>query len=56
MGKKWYYSKTLWAALGTIVTSVGLLLTGEQTAMEWLVGALGVLFAYLRTITSEGLR
>lgn len=53
--KKWYYSKTLWASLGTIVTSVGMLLTGEQELTEWVIGALGIAFAYLRTITEEGL-
>ncbi len=52
--KKYIHSKTLWVALGTIVTSVGMLVTGDATLTEWVIGALGVAFGYLRTVTSTG--
>lgn len=53
--KKFYTSKTLWASLATVVTGLGLYFTGEKSAEELLMVLIGVVFAYLRTVTNSGL-
>lgn len=53
--KKIFKSKTIWASLGTILTSVGLLVTGEQELQEFFIGILGFVFLVLRFKTDKGI-
>jgi len=53
VGKKIWGSKTLWAALVTILTGLGMYFTGEAELQEITITIVGAVFAILRLITSE---
>lgn len=53
--KKIFRSKTIWASLGTIITSIGLIVTGEQELQEFFIGILGFVFLILRFKTNKGI-
>jgi hypothetical protein len=53
--KKMLKSKTVWAGIIQIVTSLSLFFTGEQSANELLFGASGVLMILFRIITTESI-
>jgi len=54
--KSWLKSKTLWAALLTALTGVGLFFTGEQSLEELSLTLVGVVFAILRVVTVEPIK
>jgi len=54
--KSWLKSKTLWAALVTALTGVGMYFTGEQALEEFSLTLVGVVFALLRVLTAEPIK
>lgn len=54
--KPWMRSRTLWVAVVTMVTGLGMYFTGDQTVDDLLIVVIGAVFAYLRTITTERIR
>lgn len=56
MSKKLIHSKTFWAGMGTIVTSVGFLISGEQELQEFVMGVVGFVFIVLRMITTQPIK
>ena len=54
--KSWLKSRTLWAALVTALTGVGLYFTGEQSLEELLPVLFGAVFAVLRVVTTEPIK
>ena len=55
MTKKIFQSKTFWTGIGTILTSVGLLVSGEATMQEFIIGIVGFVFIVLRMVTNTGI-
>ena len=51
--KAFFHSKTLWASLATVVTGIGLLMTGEKNIEEVAIMILGAVFAVLRVWTDK---
>jgi len=56
MTKNIFKSKTIWTGIGTILTSVGLLVSGEATLQEFIIGVVGFVFIVLRMVTCTGIR
>ena len=56
MTKKLIYSKTFWTGMGTIVTSIGFLVSGEATLQEFLIGVMGFVFIVLRMVTNKPIK
>lgn len=54
--KSWLKSKTLWAALVTALTGVGMYFTGEQGLEELAYVLVGAVFALLRVVTTEPIK
>jgi hypothetical protein len=53
--KQMLKSRTVWAGIIQIVTSLSLFFTGEQTSHELLFGASGILMIVFRLITTESI-
>ena len=54
--KKLIHSKTFWTGMGTIVTSIGFLVSGEATLQEFLIGVMGFVFIVLRMVTNKPIK
>lgn len=54
--KKLIYSKTFWAGMGTIITSIGFLVSGEQELQEFIMGVVGFIFIVLRMVTNQPIK
>ena len=54
--KLWFKSKTLWTSLATIATGVGLYFSGERSIEDIFIMGIGIVFAYLRTITDTQIK
>ncbi|MCK5062115.1 hypothetical protein KAR28_06245 [Candidatus Parcubacteria bacterium] len=54
--KKLIHSKTFWTAMGVVVTSAGLLVSGEAMFQEFLIGVIGFVFIVLRMITHQPIK
>ncbi len=52
-GKKWYQSKLMWTGMTALLTSIALVVTGEATWPEALLGVEGFLVVVLRLFTSK---
>jgi len=53
MVKKIYQSKTVWAGIGTVVTGIGLMISGEADLQEFIMSVMGVVFIVLRIVTNK---
>ena len=56
ISKKLIHSKTFWTGMGTIVTSIGFLVSGEATLQEFLIGVMGFVFIVLRMVTNQPIK
>lgn len=54
--KSWLKSKTLWAALITALTGVGMYFTGEQGLEDLSLTLVGAVFAILRVFTYDPIK
>lgn len=48
-------SKTLWVSLATVMTGIGMFVSGEQEMQELALTLLGVVFTILRLVTDKPL-
>ena len=53
--KKFFQSKTIWAGLATIMTGVGMYVSGEQSLQELVMASVGFIFIILRMVTSKAI-
>lgn len=54
--KKLIHSKTFWTGMGTIITSIGFLVSGEQELQEFVLGVVGFVFIVLRMVTNSPIK
>lgn len=53
--KKFFQSKTIWTGLATIMTGIGMYVSGEQQLQELTMSFVGFIFIILRLVTSTSI-